>query len=53
MNFSRAAQQVHVIQSALSASVANWKELGVRTIDRSREDTHHPPANSSPGMPVR
>ncbi len=37
MNFSRAAQRIHVVQSALSASVGRLeKELGVELFDRSR-----------------
>jgi DNA-binding transcriptional LysR family regulator len=37
LNFSRAAQQIHVVQSALSASVSRLeKELGVELFDRSR-----------------
>ena len=36
-NFSRAAQRIHVVQSALSASVARLeKELGVELFDRSK-----------------
>ena len=37
LSFSRAAQRIHVVQSALSASVA-WleKELGVELFDRSK-----------------
>jgi DNA-binding transcriptional LysR family regulator len=38
MNFSRAAQQVHVVQSALSTSVSKLeKELGVELFDRSKQ----------------
>jgi DNA-binding transcriptional LysR family regulator len=37
LNFSRAAQQIHVVQSALSASVAKLeKELGVALFDRTK-----------------
>ncbi|WP_424395944.1 LysR family transcriptional regulator [Mycobacterium sp.] len=37
MNFSRAAQRIHVVQSALSASVGRLeKELGVELLDRSK-----------------
>jgi DNA-binding transcriptional LysR family regulator len=37
LNFSRAAQRIHVVQSALSASVARLeKELGVELFDRSK-----------------
>jgi DNA-binding transcriptional LysR family regulator len=37
LNFSRAAQRVHVVQSALSASVGRLeKELGVELFDRSK-----------------
>src|SRR5271170_4088639 len=37
MNFSRAAQQIHVVQSALSASVGRLeKELGIELFDRSK-----------------
>lgn len=37
LNFSRAARRVHVVQSALSASVARLeKELGVELVDRSK-----------------
>jgi DNA-binding transcriptional LysR family regulator len=36
LNFSRAAQRIHVVQSALSASVAKLeKELGVNLFDRA------------------
>jgi DNA-binding transcriptional LysR family regulator len=37
LSFSRAAQQIHVVQSALSAAVAKLeKELGVALFDRSK-----------------
>ncbi|MFZ1161411.1 LysR family transcriptional regulator [Mycobacterium sp.] len=37
LNFSRAAQRIHVVQSALSASVGKLeKELGVELFDRSK-----------------
>jgi DNA-binding transcriptional LysR family regulator len=37
LNFSKAAQRIHVVQSALSASVARLeKELGVELFDRSK-----------------
>jgi DNA-binding transcriptional LysR family regulator len=37
LNFSRAAQRIHVVQSALSASVGRLeKELGVELFDRSK-----------------
>jgi DNA-binding transcriptional LysR family regulator len=37
MNFSRAAQRIHVVQSALSASVTKLeKELGVALFDRTK-----------------
>jgi DNA-binding transcriptional LysR family regulator len=45
MNFSRAAQQVHVVQSALSTSVGKLeKELGVELFDRSRQQIKITPA---------
>lgn len=45
MNFSRAAQQVHVVQSALSTSVGKLeKELGVDLFDRSRQQIKITPA---------
>jgi DNA-binding transcriptional LysR family regulator len=45
MNFSRAAQQVHVVQSALSTSVSKLeKELGVELFDRSRQRIKMTPA---------
>jgi DNA-binding transcriptional LysR family regulator len=45
MNFSRAAQQVHVVQSALSTSVSKLeKELGVELFDRSRQQIKMTPA---------
>ncbi|SPM36148.1 DNA-binding transcriptional regulator, LysR family [Mycobacterium rhizamassiliense] len=37
LNFSRAAQEIHVVQSALSVSVANLeKELGIELFDRAK-----------------
>ena len=37
LNFSRAAQRIHVVQSALSASVSRLeKELGIELFDRSK-----------------
>ncbi|MFY9765728.1 MAG: LysR family transcriptional regulator, partial [Mycobacterium sp.] len=37
LNFSRAAERIHVVQSALSASVSRLeKELGVDLFDRSK-----------------
>lgn len=45
MNFSRAAQRVHVVQSALSTSVGKLeKELGVELFDRSRQRIKITPA---------
>lgn len=45
MNFSRAAQKVHVVQSALSTSVGKLeKELGVELFDRSRQKIRITPA---------
>lgn len=45
MNFTRAAQQVHVVQSALSAAVSKLeKELGVELFDRSRQKIRITPA---------
>ena len=45
MNFSRAANRVHVVQSALSTSVAKLeKELGVELFDRSRQKISMTPA---------
>jgi len=45
MNFSRAAQRVHVVQSALSTSVSKLeKELGVELFDRSRQQIRITPA---------
>lgn len=36
LNFSRAAERIHVVQSALSASVAKLeKEVGVALLDRT------------------
>ena len=45
MNFSRAAQRAHVVQSALSTSIAKLeKELGVELFDRSRQQIKITPA---------
>jgi DNA-binding transcriptional LysR family regulator len=45
MNFSRAAQRAHVVQSAISASVGKLeKELGVELFDRSRQQIKITPA---------
>jgi DNA-binding transcriptional LysR family regulator len=45
MNFSRAAQRVHVVQSALSTSVGKLeKELGVELFDRSKQQIRLTPA---------
>jgi len=45
MNYSRAAQRVHVVQSALSTSVSKLeKELGVELFDRSRQQIRITPA---------
>jgi DNA-binding transcriptional LysR family regulator len=44
-NFSRAAQRIHVVQSALSASVGRLeKELGVELFDRSKRQIALTPA---------
>jgi DNA-binding transcriptional LysR family regulator len=45
MSFSRAAQRVHVVQSALSTSVGKLeKELGVQLFDRSKQQIKITPA---------
>lgn len=45
LNFSRAARRVHVVQSALSSSVAKLEaELGVQLFDRSRRQIALSPA---------
>jgi DNA-binding transcriptional LysR family regulator len=45
MNFSRAAQRVYVVQSALSTSVGKLeKELGVELFDRSKQQIKITPA---------
>jgi DNA-binding transcriptional LysR family regulator len=45
MNFSRAAQRVHVVQSALSTSVGKLeKELGIELFDRSKQQIKITPA---------
>lgn len=47
-NFTRAAARMHVVQSALSASVAKLeKELGVALIDRSRRQIALSPAGEA------
>jgi DNA-binding transcriptional LysR family regulator len=49
LNFSRAAQRIHVVQSALSASVSRLeKELGVELFDRSMDAV-----NRLRGIPTR
>lgn len=48
MNFSRAAQQIHVVQSALSVAVSKLeKELGVELFDRSRQKIRITPAGET------
>lgn len=48
LNFSRAAVRVHIVQSALSASVAKLeKELGVTLFDRSRRQIALSPAGEA------
>lgn len=45
MNFSRAAQQAHVVQSALSMSIGKLeKELGVELFDRTKQQIKITPA---------
>lgn len=45
LNFSRAAERIHVVQSALSASVSRLeKELGVELFDRSKRQIALTPA---------
>ncbi|WP_077080586.1 LysR family transcriptional regulator [Mycobacterium numidiamassiliense] len=45
LNFSRAAQQIHVVQSALSVSVGRLeKELGTKLFDRSKRQIALTPA---------
>lgn len=47
-NFTRAAARVHVVQSALSASIAKLeRELGVELIDRSRRQIALSPAGDA------
>lgn len=47
-NFTRAAARVHVVQSALSASIAKLeRELGVELIDRSRRQIALSPAGEA------
>jgi DNA-binding transcriptional LysR family regulator len=48
LNFSRAAERIHVVQSALSASVAKLeKELGVDLFDRTRRQISLSPAGET------
>lgn len=48
MNFSRAAQQIHVVQSALSVAISKLeKELGVELFDRSRQKIRITPAGET------
>lgn len=48
MNFSRASQQIHVVQSALSVAVSKLeKELGVKLFDRSRQKIRITPAGET------
>jgi DNA-binding transcriptional LysR family regulator len=45
MNYSRAAQRVHVVQSALSTSISKLeRELGVELFDRSKQQIKMTPA---------
>lgn len=45
MNFSRAAEQAHVVQSALSMSIGKLeKELGVELFDRTKQQIKITPA---------
>jgi DNA-binding transcriptional LysR family regulator len=45
MNFTRASQRIHVVQSALSAAISKLeKELGVELFDRSRQKIRITPA---------
>lgn len=45
MSFSRAAQRIHIVQSALSSSIAKLeKEFGVELFDRSRQQIRITPA---------
>jgi DNA-binding transcriptional LysR family regulator len=45
MNFSRAAQRVHVVQSALSTSISKLeRELGVELFDRTKQQIKMTPA---------
>lgn len=47
-NFTRAAARVHIVQSALSASIAKLeRELGVELIDRSRRQIALSPAGDA------